>query len=83
MFAKTTLKGQAIDAKYARKRIEWEPVVEATQIKGDSETHPELAPEDEFADFERFDFYLQAFPQAQGYKAQQGGTRSCDKSNQF
>jgi uncharacterized protein DUF3604 len=81
MFAKTTLKGQAIDAEYARKRIEWEPVVEATQIKGDSETHPELAPEDEFADFERFDFYLQAFPQAQGYKVQQGDTvRSALKS---
>ena len=74
MFSKTTLKGEAIDAQYASKRIEWEPLVEATQIKGDSETHPELAPEDEFADFERFDFYLQAFPQAQGYKAQQGDT---------
>ena len=81
MFSKTTLKGEAIDAQYASKRIEWEPLVEATQIKGDSETHPELAPEDEFADFERFDFYLQAFPQAQGYKAQQGDTvRSALKS---
>jgi len=81
MFAKTTLKGGAIDADYANKRMEWEPLVEATQIKGDSETHPELAPEDEFADFERFDFYLQAFPQAQGYRAQQGDTvRSALKS---
>ena len=81
MFSKTTLKGEAIDAQYASKRIEWEPLVEATQIKGDSETHPALAPEDEFADFERFDFYLQAFPQAQGYKAQQGDTvRSALKS---
>jgi hypothetical protein len=81
MFAKTTLKGEAIDAEYARKRIKWEPLVEATQIKGDSETHPGLAPDDEFADFERFDFYLQAFPQAQGYKIQQGDTvRSALKS---
>ncbi len=81
MFSKTTLTGKAIDAEYASKRIAWEPLVEATQIKGDSETHPELAPDDEFADFERFDFYLQAFPQAQGYKAQQGDTiRSALKS---
>ena len=81
MFSRTTLKGKAIDAEYASKRIAWEPLVEATQIKGDSETHPELAPDDEFADFERFDFYLQAFPQAQGYKAQEGDTvRSALKS---
>jgi hypothetical protein len=74
MFAKTNLKGQAIDAPYARQRVKWEPLVEATQIKGDSETHPGLTPDDEFADFERFDFYLQAFPQAQGYKIQKGDT---------
>ena len=74
MFSKTTLKGAAIDAEYARKRVKWEPLVEATQIKGDSETHPGLTPDDEFADFERFDFYLQAFPQAQGYKIQKGDT---------
>jgi hypothetical protein len=81
MFSKTTLKGEAIDAEYARKRVAWEPLVEATQIKGDSETHPELAPDDEFADFEQFDFYLQAFPQSQGYKAQKGDTvRSALKS---
>lgn len=74
MFSKTTLKGEPIDAEYARKRASWEPLVEATQIKGDSETHPGLAPDDEFANFERFDFYLQAFPQAQGYKVQKGDT---------
>jgi hypothetical protein len=74
MFSKTTLKGQPISAEYARKRVKWEPLVEATQIKGDSETHPGLAPDDEFADFEQFDFYLQAFPQAQGYKIQKGDT---------
>lgn len=81
MFSKTTLKGETIDARYASKRLKWEPLVEATQIKGDSETHPELTPDDEFADFERFDFYLQAFPQALGYKAQKGDTvRSALKS---
>lgn len=81
MFAKNTLKGEPIDEQYASKRIAWEPLVEVTQIKGDSETHPELTPDDEFANFERFDFYLQAFPQAQGYKAQKGDTvRSALKS---
>ena len=74
MFAKTTLKGEPINGEYARKRAMWEPLVEVTQIKGDSETHPEITPNDEFADFERFNFYLQAFPQSQGYKAQKGDT---------
>jgi hypothetical protein len=74
MFAKRQLNGDAFDSAYATKRAKWEPLVEVTQIKGDSETHPDLAPTDEFADFERFNFYLQAVPQAQGYKAQQGDT---------
>jgi hypothetical protein len=74
MFAKRQLNGDALDTEYATKRAKWEPLVEVTQIKGDSETHPDLAPTDEFADFERFNFYLQAVPQAQGYKAQQGDT---------
>jgi hypothetical protein len=74
MFAKRQLNGDALDTEYAIKRAKWEPLVEVTQIKGDSETHPDLAPTDEFSDFERFNFYLQAVPQAQGYKAQQGDT---------
>lgn len=74
MFAKRQLNGDALDAAYATKRTKWEPLLEVTQIKGDSETHPDLAPTDEFADFERFNFYLQAVPQAQDYKIQQGDT---------
>ena len=59
MFPEVTLHGQPIDVDYARTRMAWEPVVEMTQIKGDSETHSELSPEDPFADFENYPFYLQ------------------------
>ncbi len=63
MFAEVTLRGQPITVDYAKTRMAWEPVVEITQIKGDSETHPELSPEDEFADFESYGFYLQKTPE--------------------
>ena len=52
MFGMTDSDGNPIDAAYARMRSTWEPLVEVTQAKGTSEVHPELAPNDEFADFE-------------------------------
>ncbi|MFK7732577.1 MAG: DUF3604 domain-containing protein [Pseudomonadales bacterium] len=55
MFAETTLGGDPLSAEYAERRSRWEPVIEVTQIKGDSEAHPFLSPDDEFADYETWD----------------------------
>jgi hypothetical protein len=47
--------GRPVDREYAETRMKWERLYEATQTKGDGETHPFLSPNDEFADFERWD----------------------------
>jgi hypothetical protein len=47
--------GMPFDRAYAETRAKWEPLYEATQIKGDGEAHPFLSPNDEFADYETWD----------------------------
>ena len=51
MFQMTMPGGGPMTAEYARRRSAREPIVEATQIKGDSESHPFLSPNDEFAGY--------------------------------
>lgn len=55
MFSPNMSDGQPFTSDYVRTRARWEPLVEVTQIKGDGETDPKLTPDDEFADFERWD----------------------------
>jgi hypothetical protein len=50
--------GRPIDEAYAQRRALNEPLTEIAQTKGQSETTPELSPDDEFANFEIFDHLL-------------------------
>jgi hypothetical protein len=52
MFMLRDWAGQPIDNDYATQRLRNEPLVEITQVKGTSDTHPLLSKNDEWADFE-------------------------------
>ena len=55
MFDVVDSDGKPWSAELATLRALYEPIAEVTQYKGDSETHPYLSPEDEFADYESWD----------------------------
>ncbi|MEZ4334275.1 MAG: DUF3604 domain-containing protein [Myxococcota bacterium] len=52
MFERVDRGGRPIDAAQARTRVRNEPIAEVYQIKGQSEAHPALSPNDEWAGFE-------------------------------
>jgi hypothetical protein len=49
MFELKTFEGNQLTKSWAEARARWEPLFEAIQTKGQSESHPLLSPEDEFA----------------------------------
>ena len=71
MFALNTFAGKPLTKAWADERARWEPLYEITQIKGDSETHSMLSPNDEFANYETWD------------KASLGGTPNSPKNYPF
>jgi hypothetical protein len=58
MFQLTDREGKPFDRDYAEQRMRNEPIVEVTQVKGTSDAHPLLSPNDEWADFEVMEFTI-------------------------
>jgi hypothetical protein len=58
MYASAKFDGSRMNSDYAEKRMYNEPISEIFQVKGQSETHPILSVDDEFADFDRYDQLL-------------------------
>jgi hypothetical protein len=55
MFSDYEFRGGPMTKRYAKRQMENEPLFEMAQTKGQSDTHPALSPNDEFAGFELFD----------------------------
>ncbi|MGI9265478.1 MAG: DUF3604 domain-containing protein [Gammaproteobacteria bacterium] len=55
MFEEQQFDGSPMTGEWAEMRARYEPLYEVTQIKGQSESHPSLSPEDEFAAWDLWD----------------------------
>jgi hypothetical protein len=55
MYEEMRFDGSPLTREYALARQRWEPLMELTQIKGQSESHPSLSPNDEFAAWDLWD----------------------------
>ncbi|SFM21551.1 DUF3604 domain-containing protein [Marinobacter zhejiangensis] len=55
MFEEQQFDGSPMTTEWATLRARYEPLYEVTQIKGQSESHPMLSPDDEFADWDLWD----------------------------
>ena len=68
MFALKDSFGNPLTKEYAELRMRNEPIVEITQVKGTSDTHPALSTNDEWADFEIMPYKVatQSFSEPKG-----------------
>jgi Protein of unknown function (DUF3604) len=55
MFEESRFDGSPMTKEWATQRAKYEPLYEVTQIKGQSESHPSLSPNDEFANWDLWD----------------------------
>jgi hypothetical protein len=58
MFDTRDMSGKPLTREYAERRMANEPLAEIMQAKGQSDTDPQLSPNDEFADFEIWKYLL-------------------------
>ena len=65
MFKLVDWAGDPLDDDYSNQRARNEPLVEITQVKGTSDTHPLLSKNDEWADFEIMQFRVATFLQSE------------------